>query len=1053
VPSVISHFQVESLLGAGGMGTVYLGVDRRDGTLVAIKLLHPHLTDPSFKERFEREAHVAALLRSPYTVHILDYGIVDGRYFIAMEYVDGDTLGQALREGPLPVDRALRIAAQVARALEEAQARGVVHRDIKPENILLRAGDAVKVSDFGIARQAGAATLTVPGAFYGTLSYAAPEQFRGEADHRSDIYAVGATLYHMLAGRPPFSGSFEEVQMQIMEEPLALEPLGGLDDTVVQIASRCLEKEPERRYQSASELAAALERAARGSTAPPAEQPRRAPSAPTEALGTAAAAGREALSMRLGPPRAGFPFTPRLRSLKYDLAIQNECGEQLDLELRAEDRGGRCRFKLPKKIIIGPHSALRLSLWVRPKKRRWRGDREVRVFTVYASIGDGQPPFTVTGRFDDMAYGWLPAGGVLSLAGAAAVAGGLLFGGVMSSDSSQEPLKIGLLMPFSGLRYEGGPSWEETGPAYLNAARIAVGEINADGGVLGRPVVLVQGDTAGDSNVGIPEARRLVEGERVQAIIGDVNVTSSLDIANKVTGPGRVVHITPNAIAEEATVDLQGQPLENDPLFLFKTEVKPEAEGVALAQLVTGGGYRTVCSIFADSEATVKTNERLKESASGAEIIEVQHSSEVQGSTPEEMAAFFDQTAATEIEQCAGADAIVLSVFPDVAPLPGQVLVTSYLLKEALERGLGPILLSSHLAAEAGLSPEESGYVFDEIGWDRVASVKGTRAGQAEESQGDKFDETYRLQFGEPPLDLQDASRYPADLRTVYDAVYLIALAAQRAGSTDPDAIRNALPEVANTPGAVIKPGPIGRGPYEGGGFKKAVDLIAEGEDIDYEGAAGPIEFNADRDNVRGAIEIWHVDRQASALVTEQTLIVDLGAGQAAPPAAEEVTSSTFVVPVTLTAGPGFEVVEDQNPRDLALYRERSQYGPDAYLSFLSPASLFNGEPLPSDLITWLESKEGVEVAEAKDVTIGGLPATQIDVKGDADGTGLFDMGETKFVLVPGERARFVVLEVNGEPIVIAGGPLGWGQDEDPDAVFQDVAPDLEAMLATVQFE
>jgi len=86
-------------------------------------------------------------------------------------------------------------------------------------------------------------------------------------------------------------------------------------------------------------------------------------------------------------------------------------------------------------------------------------------------------------------------------------------------------------------------------------------------------------------------------------------------------------------------------------------------------------------------------------------------------------------------------------------------------------------------------------------------------------------------------------------------------------------------------------------------------------------------------------------------------------------------------------------------------------------------------------------------------VTIGGLPATQIDVKGDADGTGLFDMGETKFVLVPGERARFVVLEVNGEPIVIAGGPLGWGQDEDPDAVFQDVAPDLEAMLATVQFE
>src|SRR3970282_550857 len=130
---------------------------------------------------------------------------------IAMEYVDGDTLGQALREGPLPVKRALRIAAQVARALEEAQARGVVHRDIKPENVLLWAADAVKVSDFGIARQSGAATLTVPGAFSGTRPSPPPEQLVGEADPRSDIYALGATLYHMLAGRPPFSGSFEEI--------------------------------------------------------------------------------------------------------------------------------------------------------------------------------------------------------------------------------------------------------------------------------------------------------------------------------------------------------------------------------------------------------------------------------------------------------------------------------------------------------------------------------------------------------------------------------------------------------------------------------------------------------------------------------------------------------------------------------------------------------------------------------------------------------------------------------------------------------------------------
>jgi hypothetical protein len=291
--------------------------------------------------------------------------------------------------------------------------------------------------------------------------------------------------------------------------------------------------------------------------------------------------------------------------------------------------------------------------------------------------------------------------------------------------------------------------------------------------------------------------------------------------------------------------------------------------------------------------------------------------------------------------------------------------------------------------------------------------------------------------------------------------VYLLALAAEKAESTEPDAIRNALPEVANAPGTVVRPGPIGRDSSQGGGFKKAVELIGGGEDIDYEGAAGPIEFNADRDNVRGAIDIWSVDSQARALVTDQTLIVDVGAGQAAPPAAEEVTSPTFVIPVTLTAGPGFEVVEDQHPRDFALYRERSQYGPDAYLSFLSPTSLFNGDPLPGDLITWLETKEGVEVVEAKDVTIGGLSAKQLDVKGVAEGTGLFEVGlfemeGARFILVPGELARLIVLDVDSHVIVIATGVLAATPGEtlpDEAAAFAEVLPDLEAMLATVQFE
>ncbi len=218
LPRDLSHYRLERQVGAGGMGSVFLGVDRRDGSRVAVKLLHPMLAAAAeFRERFESEAHVAALLRSPYTVHLLDYGHEGDTYFLVMEYVEGQTLAEALREGPLPVEQALRIGISVARALEEAAARGVVHRDIKTENIMLLAEGGVKVADFGISRRAGVPGLTLTGAFLGTPDYAAPEQFEGQADERTDIYALGVTLFAMLAGRPPFEGTPLELMRQHRE--------------------------------------------------------------------------------------------------------------------------------------------------------------------------------------------------------------------------------------------------------------------------------------------------------------------------------------------------------------------------------------------------------------------------------------------------------------------------------------------------------------------------------------------------------------------------------------------------------------------------------------------------------------------------------------------------------------------------------------------------------------------------------------------------------------------------------------------------------------------
>ncbi len=264
VPRTLKNYRMLRRLGAGGMGAVYEAEDRRDRSRVAVKLLHPHLADDeAFRERFEREAHVAALLRSPYTVHLLDYGRAEGYLFLVMELIGGRALSSIIEEGPVDPTRALRLATEVARALEEADARGVVHRDIKPENILIADEDAVKVADFGIARRVGGSGVTEHGGFVGSVLYAAPEQARGEADHRADIYALGGVLYTMLAGHPPYEGVPLEVLRKHSHESLPVGPLVGLPDAVVNIIRRCMEKDPQDRYQSASDMAGALERARR----------------------------------------------------------------------------------------------------------------------------------------------------------------------------------------------------------------------------------------------------------------------------------------------------------------------------------------------------------------------------------------------------------------------------------------------------------------------------------------------------------------------------------------------------------------------------------------------------------------------------------------------------------------------------------------------------------------------------------------------------------------------------------------------------------------------
>ena len=264
--SLADRYRVERELGAGGMATVYRAHDLRHDRDVAIKVLHPELGAALGGERFLSEIRTTARLQHPHILPLLDSGDADGLLFYVMPLVTGETLRARLeRERQLPLDDALRIARESADALGYAHGLGIVHRDIKPENILLQGGHAL-VADFGIAlavQSAGGARMTQTGLSLGTPQYMSPEQAMGERsiDARSDVYALGAMTYEMLAGEPPFTGpTVQAIVAKVMSsEPVALSSLRkSVPANVASAVHSALEKLPADRCQSAKEFAAAL---------------------------------------------------------------------------------------------------------------------------------------------------------------------------------------------------------------------------------------------------------------------------------------------------------------------------------------------------------------------------------------------------------------------------------------------------------------------------------------------------------------------------------------------------------------------------------------------------------------------------------------------------------------------------------------------------------------------------------------------------------------------------------------------------------------------------
>jgi len=400
-----------------------------------------------------------------------------------------------------------------------------------------------------------------------------------------------------------------------------------------------------------------------------------------------------------------------------------------------------------------------------------------------------------------------------------------LLGPSARAQDASGPLRIAVLFPFTG-------DLSDFGQPFLQAAELAVNDINAAGGVHGQPMELVQGDSATSPQQAVEEARRLIELEGVSAIVGPAGSGETLPVAESVTGPAGVLEITMSATSPALTI-------ANDNDFLFRTTISDAAQGIVMADLAQEQGFASACVLYVNNAYGQGLSDAFSErfTADGGTITaQVPHE--------QEQASY-----ASEIASCTegNPDVLIAAAYPE----SGRVF-----LRELAESGNKPNVIFSD-----GLKSPE---MFADLGWQVFEGDYGTAAGLFKSEATAVFDKGWEDAYGEIP-------EVPY-LREINDAIYLIALAAEQAGSNDSTAIRDALRDVANEPGTVVGPGQAG--------WQAAVKAIAAGEDVNYEGAAGSVDLDENGDVSKGAILIWQIKGEAIEDTDQRS--VDLTAEEAA---------------------------------------------------------------------------------------------------------------------------------------------------------------------------